>query len=257
MKKAFKKGFTLAEIMIVLTIIGVLTAILLPIANHSRPDENVMKFKKADTTFKNVIRELVNSDKYKDGMLSYRADGRQIYGGFKYWESGSVGTENDVKYFCETFADVISTKSVNCSTVKTAENDGQITFVAIPLSKPQSNTHYRLQLEEAKKKLDSACSSTAKTVGAEIVSTDNISYYQTNPSATFGISWGCGNGRLFECWDEDGFIETYKVFCIDIDGIDKGEAPFGYGIRVDGKIVSGARADEWMEKGFQKGSNEN
>ena len=166
MKKAFKKGFTLAEIMIVLTIIGVLTAILLPIANHSRPDENVMKFKKADTTFKNVIRELVNSDKYKDGMLSYRADGRQIYGGFKYWESGSVGTENDVKYFCETFADVISTKSVNCSTVKTAENDGQITFVAIPLSKPQSNTHYRLQLEEAKKKLDSACSSTAKTVGA-------------------------------------------------------------------------------------------
>jgi len=33
-----KKAFTLAEIMIVLTIIGVLTAILLPIANHSRPD---------------------------------------------------------------------------------------------------------------------------------------------------------------------------------------------------------------------------
>ena len=62
--KPMKKAFTLAEIMIVLTIIGVLTAILLPIANHSRPDEAVMKFKKADTTLKNVIRELVNSDKY-------------------------------------------------------------------------------------------------------------------------------------------------------------------------------------------------
>ena len=39
-----KKAFTLAEIMIVLVIIGVLSAILLPVAIHSAPDENVMKF---------------------------------------------------------------------------------------------------------------------------------------------------------------------------------------------------------------------
>ena len=33
-----------------------------------------------------------------------------------------------------------------------------------------------------------------------------------------------------------------------VDGVDKGEDPFGYGIRVDGKILNGARADEWLER---------
>ena len=49
----------------------------------------------------------------------------------------------------------------------------------------------------------------------------------------------------------------FRVFCIDIDGINKGEPPFGYGIRADGKILTGARADVWLEKGFQKGKKDN
>ena len=40
---------------------------------------------------------------------------------------------------------------------------------------------------------------------------------------------------------------------MDVDGINKGEDPFGYGIRADGKIIMGARADEWMNKSIQKG----
>ena len=55
-----KKAFTLAEILIVLVIIGVLTAILLPIAFQSSPDENVMKFKKANNTLGTIIRELTS-----------------------------------------------------------------------------------------------------------------------------------------------------------------------------------------------------
>ena len=38
---------------------------------------------------------------------------------------------------------------------------------------------------------------------------------------------------------------------MDIDGIGKGEDPFGYGIRADGKILTGKRADEWLEKNIQ------
>ena len=46
MKKAvMKKGFTLAEIMIALVVIGVITSILLPVAFNNVPNENVMKFK--------------------------------------------------------------------------------------------------------------------------------------------------------------------------------------------------------------------
>ena len=41
-----KKAFTLAEMMVVLIILGVLTAIILPNAYKMSPDEEVMRFKK-------------------------------------------------------------------------------------------------------------------------------------------------------------------------------------------------------------------
>jgi hypothetical protein len=41
---------------------------------------------------------------------------------------------------------------------------------------------------------------------------------------------------------------VYKILCVDVDGIGKGEDPFGYGIRVDGKILLGPRAQEWLDK---------
>ena len=41
-----KKAFTLAEVMIVLAIIGILTAILLPVARNSTLNGNIIKFKK-------------------------------------------------------------------------------------------------------------------------------------------------------------------------------------------------------------------
>lgn len=39
----------------------------------------------------------------------------------------------------------------------------------------------------------------------------------------------------------------YKPFCIDIDG-EGGVKPFGFGVRADGKIMTGARADRWLER---------
>ena len=38
---------------------------------------------------------------------------------------------------------------------------------------------------------------------------------------------------------------------MDIDDMQDGEDPFGYGIRVDGKIILGARAQEWLNKNIQ------
>ena len=49
-KLILKKGFTLAEVMITLTVIGIITAVIIPVAIHSKPDENIMKFKKAHNT---------------------------------------------------------------------------------------------------------------------------------------------------------------------------------------------------------------
>ena len=91
MEKNMKKGFTLAEILIVLVIIGVLTVILLPMAFQSSPDEEVKKKKKGNNTLLTVVRELVSSDEYyKDGDLGVRKNGQKIDGTH----------DGDKKYFC-------------------------------------------------------------------------------------------------------------------------------------------------------------
>ncbi len=231
----FKKAFTLAEIMIVLTIIGILTAILLPVAFQSAPDENIMKFKKANNTLGAVIRELINADAYYiNGDFGTKPDGTLIKG----------ENDDEKKYFCSSFADILSTKSVNCSTasttygsVKTYEGDADKT-------------------DDARTDLDENCADAAETVGEEIITTDGITYYQGSPALTFGSS-DADDKRNFgsesEYKDANGFDAHYKVFCVDVDGIDGDEPPFGYGIRIDGKILPGARALEWANKSIQQG----
>ena len=44
-----KKGFTLAELMIVLAVLAVIAAVLMPTVFNSMPDENKLKFKKGIT----------------------------------------------------------------------------------------------------------------------------------------------------------------------------------------------------------------
>lgn len=253
-KKEIKKAFTLAEILIVLVIIGVLTMILLPVAFQSSPDKEVMKFKKGNNTLLTVIKELVSSDEYyQDGDLGIRAGGEMIDGEH----------DNDITYFCETFADVISTKSVNCSKNTICKNQYCWNHLGTIEGKKYCD------IEKLKKTADEACLNSEEAVGAEIVSGDEIIYYQTSPIFTFGITHdlataansateeddtlaGGAKNRSALIKNDDGFVSTYKFICMDIDGIKKGNNPFGYALRYDGKVILGALADEWMKKTIQK-----
>ncbi len=238
------RGFTLAEVMIVLTVIGVLTAILLPVARQSMPNEDLMKFKKAHNTLGTVIRELVTNDKYYlDGDLGVKPDNNLV---------------NSATYFCETIADVLNTKSVDCSDVDEGKDHMHLHLAIIG---GVDNT------QSEKEKADALCKLYPKS---EIITSDNITLYSVSPHHHFAIHYQdeypdvrlFGNpgqwGDKFEA-DEDGnptglgenvnnFDVIYKVFCIDIDEINQGEDPFGYGIRADGKILTGARAEEWLKK---------
>ena len=247
-----KKAFTLAEVMIVLTVIGVLTAILLPVARQSMPDENLMKFKKAHNTLGTAIRELVISDEYYlDGDLTTRPDGTIVDGTH----------DGDNQYLCQTIADVLNTKKVDCKDAR----GGAEYFGEAQITPAVSGA----TIENAAKKFDNNCKEAQNTVGAEIITTDNIILYDCNPKIPFGI-----NLQQFDSVMENGETDSqdiyfklqinwnsawegkpvgslykqYKILCLDIDGIDKGEDPFGYGIRWDGKIVAGKRAQEWLER---------
>ena len=249
-KYAFKKGFTLAEVMIVLTVIGVLTAILLPVARQSMPDEDLMKFKKAHNTLGTVIRELVASDKYYlDGEFGKKPNGDWV---------------EDSAYFCKTFSDLINTKKSNCQEFNLVDYAGIV-------SEDWELNGALGEGYKIKNGLDDACN------GAElnnyILTSDNVTFYEPYPENPFGMDstdkYGFRNAYYW-VWNKagykptglspseedeytnkyykDGFYFIYKLFCIDVDAINQGEAPFGYGIRIDGKILTGKRADEWLER---------
>ena len=245
------KAFTLAEIMIVLTIIGVITAILLPIAISSAPDENIMKFKKGHNTLLNTVRELVNSDKYYlNGDLGIRASGALI----------DTTHDGDYSYFCKTFADIISIEANNCDTETTNVRPW------IDLWDGSSYTN-KERYEEQAIRADEACAEVTQEAGVKAA--DGIYYYEPNTKCTFGITIGKLNETILGTTDpfpsttrnfggyfpdpNNPTIDTvYKTFCMDIDGINKGEDPFGYGIRSDGKVFAGKRATEWLKKSIQE-----
>ncbi len=225
-----KKAFTLAEIMIVLSVVGILTAILLPVAFQSAPDENALKFKKANSILGTVIREMVNSDKYyKDGDLGVKADGSDV----------------PVEYFCSTLAEIVSTKQINC---RDTVNNAYAYF-----------DYETKDLDLAP--IDTACKETQpeKDEDADIVTVDGVTWYESSPGTTFADKNG-DDKRIFSApnaspptyEDEYGFDSIYKIICFDVDGLNTGEDPFGYGIRADGKILNGPRANEWINKSVQK-----
>ena len=248
-------AFTLAEIMIVLVVIGILTGILVPAAMNSMPNGNVMKFKKAHNTLYRVINELVSSDKYyADGDLGKRPNGDLIDGTHT----------GDKTYFCESIADILSTKSVDCKETSGAKNWGYIDLSAFTL-------------KQVKQHADGFCREYRSS--AEIITTDGVSFFQSSPQLTFGMNTldalattpyddSIGDEKYRRWFNNEwhntaqGFQGIYKVYCIDVDGIpakgsadcddDKDICPFGYGIRYDGKIISGARADKWLTKSIQE-----
>lgn len=220
------KAFTLAEIMIVLAVIGILTAILLPAAFHAAPDENLMKLKKTFNAVGASIRELAY---HHNGDLG------------KMPSNGALITS--ATYFCSSLADVLAVKSVNCSSADTSYN------------------YETSEGSNLKANVDAYCQQAAPSVGDEIITNDRVSIFQADPASAFGV-YNTGTTRLYgnTYKDSNGFDRIYKILCIDVDLRGSGattsncvnECPFGFGVRSDGKIITGARLDTWLAKGIQE-----
>ena len=270
-----KKGFTLAEIMIVLSVIAILTAILLPSARNAMPNENVIKFKKGHETFYRAINELTTSDKYYlDGDLGTKIDGTRL--------SSWAAKPEQRKYFCETFADVLSAKHVECSE---ANGAGYIFLTKLNFSSYMEIYNSRINqvtqenLAQAKEKIDFACKKVPIATSVptkQFITPNGIWYYDLSPMTLFGVivyseALGLEAGKELRIFsppnqqvptfhDANGMDVAYKIFCMDVDGVPDNateddcinECPFGYGVRADGKILNGTRADEWLSKSIQE-----
>ena len=234
-----KIAFTLAEVMITLTVIGVITAVIIPVAIHSKPNESVLKFKKANQTLYQAIQTMVNSDKYYlNGDLGTKPDGSDV----------------DATYFCKTFADIVTVKKTDCRVVDVHSDTTKWEHYA--------GSYYAIEWD--RNKLDAYCNTAQVNNFNEIVTTDNVVFYETISIIHFkakgtpdsqkpdGSDFHIQDNYLFyDNYNSFNQNRVYKTFCFDIDGLNKGEKPFGYGIRVDGKIIVGPRAEEWLEKSIQ------
>ncbi len=249
-----KKAFTLAEVMITLTVIGIITAVIIPVAINSKPNENIMKFKKAHNILYQTIFTLVNSDKYYlDGNLGIKPNGDHV---------DTNRDVNDAMYFCKTFADNVTYKKLDCHPYNNTNDTGNRSGECIT----------DFPLSEIKTKIDTSCerAQTIDKIKAEIVFPDGVEMFQGSSKVSFGIytknsaivSHGTGfEGYLFlhksssyQPWIDSTIVDGYrclKLFCIDVDGFDGPEKPFSYLIRADGKIITGKRTDEWLSKSIQ------
>lgn len=246
-----KRAFTLGEIIIVLTIIGILSAILLPSAIKSRPKEDIMKFKKTNAVLAEVIGDLVTSNQY-----FYLHDFGKLQNGALITTLNVNPTDQKAeKYFCNCLADLLATKENNCQATG-YEAETYVSLVDDTAAVPVND------LDGMKTKLDEICLAAKDKIskGYEILTTDGVQWYQASPQMTFATFdpeehryFADPNSKLVRPHYKDakGFDAHYKVLCVDVDG-DKDDPPFGYGIRADGKIVLGAQAEEWLHKSLSE-----
>ena len=227
-----RKGFTLAEIMVALVVIGIITSIILPVAYNNLPSEKVMKFKKGNAILAKVINELVMSG--------------------EYYMAGDLGTDNNgsgvsATYFCETFSDLVTTKRINC--LNTDNGDYKIGMYRLEGMGSETLSDKKTS---ALKYVDSMCKqyhpkdkNNKETF--EIITSDNVKFYTINPATTFSTKAPNASYDMFSpC------LQTYKIMCMQVD-----DEIFGYGIRKDGRIMAGERALAWVEKSIQSKEDEN
>ncbi len=208
-----KRGFTLAELMIVLTILGVVAAILTPLAFNAAPDENKLKFKKAYYTLQRTTDAVMNSDSYPEGDMSKAT--------------------NPAKTFCYAFSDMLNTMYDNCEGTQALQVNSGSAFTYDP-----SNSTTSLDT------LDSYC--TAGLVSDPITGgANNLPKFITQD----GIFWWGFDYDFDAVGTKVNNIRVdYSVICVDVDG-EGGENAFAFGVRNDGKVIVGNRARTWLKEG--------
>jgi len=238
-KATGKKGFTLAELMIVLAVLAIIAAVLMPTVFNSMPDENRLKFKKGYYTLKRTIDAMVNSQEYDDTAGNFGKKEKLAEGETLPWADATNDSDGS-KFFCIQFADTLNTVQENCETfIKDLE-------AGITIEKFNDVTS-----EKTSTDIDAKC---AKFMVEGCSGAD----CGTNVETQDGIYWALPKDNFTDAHNEDNKSKTitsyssipayYAVLCMDVDG--PGEtAPFGFAVRRDGKVIAGKHAKEWLQEG--------
>lgn len=101
---SIKNGFTLAEVMITLGVIGIMAALMIPAITNTAPSQNKVLFRKAYSTMEKVVSALSNDSTNYPTTNQTTADGT-----FKIFNNTTATTNGSTDKFCYFFADMLNT----------------------------------------------------------------------------------------------------------------------------------------------------
>lgn len=135
------KGFTLAEVMVTLGVVGVLAAILIPSIFHVTPSKNKVLFRKAYNTLQQAVSMMVNDDAiYPADQTNGAAPPVQLGFNYVYNPGGATSTTYYANNkFCNFLSDSLNMiGSASCPTYNTVANgyfttpDGIVWTIDLP-----------------------------------------------------------------------------------------------------------------------------
>lgn len=147
---AKKKGFTLSEVMIAMTVLGVIAAILVPVVMKAMPQNNKVLFRKAYSTIEKSVSSMISDETNYPSDLTIvpTPPGTTSYSrGF----NNTTATTNTSNKFCYFLADqlnlngaatLIGTGATGNSTFTTT--DGIAWTIYTPVSDTTNNTSQTL-----------------------------------------------------------------------------------------------------------------
>lgn len=144
-----KKAFTFTELMLVMSIIGVLMAIMIPILNKVTPDETTINYRKTFFAIEDGVKTIINDNKlYPTGDLRYIAPPPAstepviaVPNPDKPTETINVIQDTTGKYLCKNLANVLNTSGViNCP--------GKTGFTSLILKNSDSSNYLDLTLDK-------------------------------------------------------------------------------------------------------------
>ena len=267
---AKKNGFTLAELMLVFTVIGILTAILVPALFSAMPDIPKLKAKKAYNTFSRAVEQLINTAPYAEAG-SFAAVNVIKYTGTK--------SDDDSKsrnlLFCNSMVSALNATHVDCKKdlVDTCVNGscGSVSNCNAPNftvqddypdvrgalcitgveDKTSKNSTFgeseALDYSGLATKIDTVCNNFAAKYNN---SSDRFANYnfQTQDGTLWAIQ--LNNFSHKSKFDVLGVTERslYVPVCFNTDKNKSAENTFGLAVNADGKIVLGDKLQTLLDE---------
>ncbi len=141
--KMYKNGFTLAEILIVIGLVGVISAIVMSTLVHNKPNENKAMFKKAYYIVERNVGAMIMDDDNFPMEVDNGSKGLAYFDPSADVDSGDLSVRNQKnsgKYLCRTFASQLNTSSaIDCESVA-ASSTITNNVVTVTLNEPSFRT---------------------------------------------------------------------------------------------------------------------